>query len=268
MKSLREAWGDIARDWAGKSTMLFLDYDGTLTPIAANPAQAVLSQENRELIAQLVKTPDMQVVIISGRMLENVKTMVGVDGVIYIGNHGWEIEGSNMHFASLIPVTVSSMMTKIKYELITQLSDIPGAFVEDKGITLSVHYRLVGRDKEFLVRRIFEHICMPYRRQNEIKVHEGKKVLELKPPVAWDKGKAVLWLLKKQEILKGKGQVLPVYIGDDNTDEDAFAALKDQGITALVGPPRRFSAAQYYLAETQEVTEFLKQMAEGIHERL
>ena len=67
------------------------------------------------------------------------------------------------------------MMKKIKYELITQLSDIQGVFVEDKGMTLSVHYRFVARDKEFLVRRIFDHICMPYRRQNEIKVHAGKK---------------------------------------------------------------------------------------------
>ena len=161
--------------WADKRIILFLDYDGTLTPIAQSPSQAVLSQENKELIERLVKIPVFQVVIISGRTLADIKQMVGVEGVLYIGNHGWEIEGSSMHFESLIPVQVSSMMKRIKYELITQLSDIQGAFVEDKGVTLSVHYRLVARDKEFLVRRIFDYICMPYRRQNEIKIHAGKE---------------------------------------------------------------------------------------------
>ena len=141
-----------------------------------------------------------------------------------------------MHFESLDSrPDVSSMMQRIKYELIAQLSEIQGAFVEDKGVTLSVHYRMVARDKEFLVRRIFDHICMPYRRQNMVKIHAGKKVLELRPPVEWDKGKAALWLLRKQEILHGKGNVLPVYIGDDSTDEDAFIALKNKGITVFVG---------------------------------
>ncbi len=98
---------------------------------------------------------------------------------------------------------------------------------------------------------------MPYRRKSEIKVHSGKKVFELKPPVEWDKGKAALWLLRKQEILNGKGNVLPVYIGDDSTDEDAFQALKDKGITVFVGRSR-FIRAGYCLGGPTEVTEFLK----------
>jgi len=267
LKNLLKSWDSIAGTWGDKSIILFLDYDGTLAPIAQSPAQAILSHENKELIERLVKTLLFQVVIISGRSLGDLKQMVGIKGPIYIGNHGWEIEGSSMHFESLIPVQVSSMMNRIKYELITQLSDIQGAFVEDKGVTVSVHYRSVARDKEPLVRRIFDYICMPYRRQNMVKVHAGKKVLELRPPVEWDKGKAALWLLRKQEILKGKGNVLPIYIGDDNTDEDAFAALKNKGITVFVGAPR-FSAAQYCLAGPQEVTEFLRHIVDGAYEKL
>jgi len=268
MKNLSEFWDKIARPWLDKKIILFLDYDGTLTPIAQSPLQAVLSPINKELLERLVEIPVFHVVIISGRTLADVKQMVGVKGIFYIGNHGWEIEGSSMHFESLIPVHVSSMMARIKYELITQLSGIQGIFVEDKGVTLSVHYRLVGRGKEFLVRKIFEYVCMPYQRQNEIKVHAGKKVFELRPPVEWDKGKAALWLLRKQEILYGKGNVLPVYIGDDSTDEDAFEALKDKGITAFVGSPKRFSAARYYLAQPREVTELLKHIVDGAHEKL
>jgi trehalose 6-phosphate phosphatase len=267
LKNLLELWDGIAQAWMDKSIILFLDYDGTLTPIAQSPSQAVLSEENKELIERLVKIPFFQVVIISGRSLADIKQMVGLEGILYIGNHGWEIDGSSMHFESLISVQVSSVMKRIKYELITQLSDIPGAYVEDKGVTLSVHYRLVGRDKEFLVRRIFEHICLPYSRQNMIKVNSGKKVLELRPPVEWDKGKAVSWLLRKQEILKGKGNVLPVYIGDDSTDEDAFRALKNKGISVFVGNSKH-SAAQYSLAGTQEVTDLLKNMVYGAYEKL
>jgi trehalose-phosphatase len=267
LKSLLEFWDNLAAAWADKKIILFLDYDGTLTPIVDSPGQAILSLENKGLLGRLVKMPVFQVVIISGRSLVDVKQMAGVEGILYIGNHGWEIEGSSMHFESLIPLQVSSMMKKIKYELMTQLSDIQGAFVEDKGVTLSVHYRLVAPDKEFLVRRIFDHISMPYRRKNEIKVHAGKRVLELRPPVEWDKGKAALWILRKQEVLHGSGNVLPVYIGDDTTDEDAFEALKNKGITVFVGKPR-FSAAQYCLAGPQEVTELLKHMVNGAYEKL
>ncbi len=267
MKNLLEDWDNMAQVCADKNIILFLDYDGTLAPIVNSPWEAVLSQENRELIEWLVLIPRYQVVIISGRTLVDIKQMVGIEGVIYIGNHGWEIEGSSMHFESLISVKVSSTMEKIKYELITELSSIPGVFVEDKGMTLSVHYRMAARDKEFLVRRIFEHICMPYCRQNIIKVHEGKKVLELRPPVEWDKGKAALWLLRKQEILRGKGNVLPIYIGDDTSDEDAFRVLKNKGITVFVGTSGS-SEAQYYLAGPQEVTEFLKHMIYGVYEKL
>ena len=97
--------------------------------------------------------------------------------------------------------------------------------------------------------------------------HAGKKVLEIRPPLAWDKGKAALWLLRKQELAYGRGNVVPVYIGDDSTDEDAFEALKGRGVTVFVGPPR-LSAAQYYLKQTQEVTELMKRITEGVHEKL
>ena len=90
MKNLLEFWDNIAQVWADKKIILFLDYDGTLTPIAANPSQAVLSQENKELLSRLVKIPVFQVVIISGRALADIKQMVGIDGIVYIGNHGWE----------------------------------------------------------------------------------------------------------------------------------------------------------------------------------
>ena len=131
MRNLLQYWDKLTQAWHDKKIILFLDYDGTLTPIAQSPSQAVLSQENKKLIERLVKTPRFQVVIISGRTLLDIKQMAAIEGAVYIGNHGWEIEGSSMHFENLIPLPISSIMEKIKYELITQLSDIQGAFVED-----------------------------------------------------------------------------------------------------------------------------------------
>ncbi|MDE2223278.1 MAG: trehalose-phosphatase [Candidatus Omnitrophica bacterium] len=267
MKNLLDFLDDILQSWANKKILLFLDYDGTLAPIASVPSQAVCPKENRELIERLSQIAHYQVVIIGGRPLEDLKQMVSVKNVFYIGNHGWEIESSPLHMESLISVQAFSVMRRIKHDLTEQLSSIPGVLLEDKGVTLSVHYRMVSQDKEFQVRRIFEHICMPYRRQNMIKVYRGKKVLELRPWVQWDKGKAALWLLRKQEVLWGKGNVLPFYIGDDTTDEDAFEALRNKGVTVFVGDPK-LSRAQYCLPGPQDVTELLKHMIYGAYEKL
>lgn len=266
MNSLLESWKDIRKDSGEREIILFLDYDGTLTPIAKTPDRAVLSQENKELLERLAGMPRHQVVIVSGRRLSDVKEMVGIENIIYIGNHGWEVAGSSMQFENLIPLEFYSTMQSIKNELDKHLSEIPGAFVEDKGITMSVHYRL-ARDKGFLVRRIVERICLPYKRKGSIKFLEGKKVYEIRPPVDWDKGKAVQWIIKRQEILKGNVHVLPIYIGDDSTDEDAFKVLKNKGITVLVGKSK-FSSADYTLTGPHQVTEFLKNMVGGNYERL
>lgn len=197
MKNLLESWDSLIEQWVNKRIILFLDYDGTLSPIADQPFQAVLPPENKELIEQLVQNPRFQVVILSGRKLSDVKEMVDIEGVIYIGNHGWEIEGSSMHFESLVPLHVSAMMEKIKYELITQLCGIPGVFVEDKGVTLSVHYRLVPQDKEFLVKRIFDYVSMPYRRKNELKAQAGKKSAGVKTSDSMGQGQSCIMAFEK-----------------------------------------------------------------------
>src|SRR5438045_1187698 len=117
MRNLFDSWDELLDRWSTpKKIILFLDYDGTLTPIAESPSQAILSQETKALIERFSNIPLFQVVIISGRRLVDLKHMVGLEGLVYIGNHGWEIEGSTMHFKSLIPIEVSSMMRKIKYE--------------------------------------------------------------------------------------------------------------------------------------------------------
>jgi trehalose-phosphatase len=262
MKNLLQSFETLPQGWREKNIMLFLDYDGTLSPIADTPDKAVLPPENKELLKMFAGMPQCQIVIISGRALVDIERIVGVEGIDYIGNHGWEIDGPHIRFESLVPPQIMAALEQISNELATKLSGIQGVLIEDKGITLSVHYRLVSEDQVPLVRQIFDRVCVPYSRQNKVKIHQGKKVLEIRPAIEWDKGKAALWFLKKQLLVWGNGNVLPFYVGDDITDEEAFRAIKDKGVTVFVGAMGGSSHAEYYLESPQDVTQFLKQLAE------
>lgn len=267
MKNLFQLQARLDQDWKDKTILLFLDYDGTLTPIAQTPSDAVLPPENKRLLHDLARYPRCQVVVISGRAMVDLKQMVDVQGITYIANHGWEMEDPSMDLKSQLPADTVSAMEHIKNELILKLSGVKGVLIEDKGGTLSVHYRQVSLNQVPLVKKIIDHTCDPFLQINSVKILLGKKVLEIIPPIMWNKGEAALWLFKKQEIIKGRGQILPVYIGDDTTDEDAFEALKNKGITVFVGAPK-FSVAEYCLAGPQEATLILKHMAGRTYEKL
>jgi len=240
-----------------KSILLFLDYDGTLAPIAETPQKAVISPEAKDLLKKLSKKSNCSVAIISGRALNDIKTIAGIKDIIYAGNHGLEIEGPKINFVSQVSPRLKSIIRNIYEDAVSKLSKIKGVLIEDKGLTISIHYRLVdAKDiQEFL--SIFKEITGPYTVRDKIKINSGKKVYEIKPPVMWDKGKVVLWLLARQQFLSGENRIFPVYIGDDITDNDAFKVLKNKGLTIFVGEQGN-SEAQYYLKTTEEVAEFLK----------
>jgi trehalose 6-phosphate phosphatase len=260
LKHILDHWDSVKNLAAGKDIGLFLDYDGTLTPIVESPIKAILPQENKELLGGFVKIPSCHLAIVSGRALLDIKGMVDVHGIDFIGNHGWEIEGEDIRFESLLSPQFMSIIERIKYEIEAKLSAVNGTFVEDKRATLSIHHRLVSRDQVPVVHRTVHDICKPYIKQKQIKINLGKEVLEIKPPVEWDKGKAVLWLLKKRSFICGEGNILPIYIGDDTTDEDAFKVLKHKGVTIFVGSPEKISHAEYYVEKPQGVTEFLRRL--------
>ena len=240
-----------------KFVLLFLDYDGTLTPIVETPDKAIISQNIKDLLNKLSTSPHCRVAIISGRALSDIKGLVGLKDIIYAGNHGLEIEGPKIKFESQLSPRLKSIIRHIYEDAVSKLSKIKGVLIEDKGLTISVHYRLVDKQdiQEFL--SIFAEITDPYIVRDKIRINSGKKVYEIRPPVMWDKGKVVLWLLARQQFLSGKNKIFPVYIGDDVTDEDAFKVLKKKGLTIFVGE-KAGSAAQYYLKTTEEVTEFLR----------
>lgn len=259
MRYLFHHWAALEREIVDKYILLLLDYDGTLAPIAGRPDQALIPSQSKRSLQHLSQNLSCEVAIISGRTLSDIKQMVGLKDIIYSGNHGLEVEGPKIKFQSFIPLRYQKILDKIKNQLQEGLSVIPGAWVEDKGSTLSVHYRLVAPGKIPEVKTIFQENTMVDRLCRDIETKSGKMVLEIKPPVLWDKGKIVLWLLARQMFLLEDRELLPIYVGDDMTDEDAFRALQNKGWTVFVGKSKD-SSAQYYLNNPQEVSKFLQEI--------
>lgn len=253
MKYLFSEWDKLSKKLKNKHIFLFLDYDGTLCPIAKTPEEAILPEDIRALLKELSKINNIKIAIISGRSLEDIKKMTRINNIYYAGNHGLEIEGPNINFRFHTTPMYNVIIDCLKNKLNSQLYPIRGALVEDKRITISVHYRLVDKKHKALVKKIFFNAVAPYMHLKIMKISSGKKVFEIKPLVNWNKGKCVLWLLKKIS------NAMPVYIGDDLTDEDAFKEIRKIGCAICVGK-QKISHAQYYVKNTSEVSIFLKEL--------
>ena len=259
MEYLFRHWDWLKKELSGKCIFLFLDYDGTLAPITESPEKAVVSPKIKRSLERLSENPDRTLAIVSGRALDDIKRLVGLKNIIYVANHGLEIEGPNIKFRPPLSVRFKNALKDIKDGLTEKLATIKGALIEDKGMTLSVHYRLTTRRDELAIRNVLHEITRSYSTKGEVRVTHGKKVLEVRPPVNWDKGKACLWLLARERFALKNKEIVPMYIGDDVTDEDAFRALKDKGITVSVGRPIH-SWARYYLKDSDEVAGFIERI--------
>lgn len=241
--------------------LLLSDYDGTLTPIVERPEMANLPEETRRLLRTLAKNPRYTVGIISGRALADLKSKVALEGIVYAGNHGLEIEGFGSSYFDPVAEEVRPFLQLLGNVLASTLRGIRGVFVENKGLTLSVHYRTVDETEQDAVAGALKKVTEPLHTTGRIRVTQGKKVYEIRPPVDWDKGKAITWLLEKCRQVKRKSRVLPIYLGDDLTDEDGFKAIeKNNGISILVSDELRQSLAGYFVRSPEEVVEFLKML--------
>lgn len=251
--SERDKLREILKD---KLIYLFLDYDGTLVPIrdTPDPERSILPSSEKNLLRNIMKR-GVLLAIVSGRSLKDLKRMAGIKGVIYSGNHGMEIEGPGIKFEYPVKMGLRQTVKRLRHETQKKLAGMKGVFIEDKGLTFSVHYRLAKRTDIPKVKSIVVAAARPYVKRGQIAINEGKKILEVKPAVKWDKGKMVSWLINGKRLKPSA--VLPVYIGDDTTDEDAFKALGSKGVTIFVGKPRT-SRARYYIKSPAEVRRLLK----------
>lgn len=259
MVYLFSQWDKIKKNLEGKFLYFFLDYDGTLSPIAKTPDVSFTAKKIKKTLRTLSKSLRCKIAIISGRALKDVKGLLDLKEVVYVGNHGLEIEGPKLRFNAIAPTGFKEILKRIKSDLDKRLSAVKGVLLEDKGYTLSVHYRLVNKKYIPLVKTVFHETIITDLIRNKIKINSGKMLLEVRPPLEWNKGKAVLWLLARQKFALKGNEILPIYMGDDVTDEDAFDALKDKGITIFVGRPK-ISKAQYYLKNPKQVAQFLKKV--------
>jgi alpha,alpha-trehalase len=243
---------DLAKQSEGRGFAVFLDYDGTLTPIVDRPELATLSDAMRATVRDLARR--CTVAIISGRDRADVAELVGLERVYYAGSHGFDISGPNgFRMQHEGGVAAAPALRAAETRLRDRLAGVSGAAVEGKAFAVAVHYRLVQEDQARFVREVADEVAAGYP---ALRVTGGKKIVELRPRVEWDKGRAVLWLLRALNL--DGGDVCPMYIGDDLTDEDAFEALADRGIGIVVRDGSRQTAARYALDHTDEVRTFLE----------
>lgn len=250
-----ESFQTILADIGEKKPVLFFDYDGTLTPIVDDPNAAELADNNKKIIQQL--SHQFTVAIISGRGLTDLKSKVGLQGLIYAGSHGFEISGPNGLEMQYEPgKEVLPILDEVEKKLKKRIEAIDGCEVERKKYAIAVHYRQVEADKVEEVEIAVEEILVG---QQRLKIGKGKKILELKPNLDWHKGHALNWLLNKLDLVASQNH--PIFIGDDITDEDALKALNGTGI--LVGSHGQKTHADYRLKDTGEVYWFLQELGKG-----
>jgi trehalose 6-phosphate phosphatase len=234
-----------------REPFVVLDYDGTLAPIAPRPDLATMTRSMREAVAALAaRTP---VAILSGRALDDVAARVGLDAVIYAGCHGLEIRGPSLAYRHPEAARFSSSLDSAAEALNADLAAIEGALVEHKGLAIAVHRRLVAPARHAEIAAIVMRVADSHP---SLVRKGGKMVDELLPAVDWDKGKALRLMV---DALAGERFV--IFLGDDRTDEDAFAALGDEGAPIIVAAGPRPTAARYRLDDLDDVERFLRSLA-------
>ena len=238
---------------------VFYDFDGTLSEIVEDPDSARLVDGAADALTSL--SAACPVAILSGRDLADVRERIGLPGLWYAGSHGFELTGpdgthhQNPEAAASIPVLAGAAA-----DLADQLGHIPGVVVEHKRFGVAVHYRNAARDR---VGEVAAAVRTAGQR-TALRVTTGREVIELRPNIDWDKGKTLHWVLDYIRDNEGAGPLLPIYLGDDITDEDAFDAVDDDGIAILVrhsDDGDRATAARYALDDPDRVREFTERLA-------
>ncbi|CAM0913689.1 unnamed protein product [Alopecurus aequalis] len=248
----------------GKQVVVFMDYDGTLSPIVADPDMAFMSDEMRAAVRDVAE--HFPAAIVTGRCVEKVHSFVGLTELYYAGSHGMDIKGPTSNDDTRAAVLLQPareflpVIAEAYDALVEKTKCTPGARVDNNKFCLSVHFRCVDEKRWS---SLVEQVKVVLRDYPDLKLTQGRKVLEVRPPIMWDKGKAVEFLLQSLGF-DGRRDVLPVYLGDDRTDEDAFKVLRkrDHGLGILVSRFPRETDASYSLQDPTEVIEFLRRLVQ------
>lgn len=243
---------------AHSGCVLMLDFDGTLSPLAQTPEGAFLPKHTKILLQKISRL--VPTAIVTGRSLMDIKKKVGINNVIYAGNHGaeWDIAGTRGRIT--IPANVAVAISALRTRLRRVCRGYSGSLLENKGVGIALHYRRVqGRSVKKLLHEA-KRMIAPFQGRRLVTATESKKTLDIRPMVAWHKGYWAKFLCKKLGKL-----LFPIYVGDDLTDEDAFRMLR-HGITITVGKKGR-STAQYYCRNIKQVRLFLRWLLSVLGEK-
>ncbi len=245
---------------------VFLDFDGTLSDIVDDPDSARLTVGAAEALQALAA--HCPVAVLSGRDLADVRRRIGLPGLWYAGSHGFELTGpdgthhQNDAAAAAVPVLADAAVT-----LGAQLGAVPGVALEHKRFAVAVHYRNAPREK---VGEVTAAVRAAGRRY-ALRVTTGREVIELRPDIDWDKGRTLRWIIDRLTDRDGPDigvhPLLPIYLGDDITDEDAFDAVRRDGVGIVVrhtDDGDRATAARFALDSPEKVGEFIEQLADQI----
>jgi len=233
---------------------LILDYDGTLAPIAPTPDLAHLPCETKQVLERISHMPDVDISIISGRSLDNVRKMVGIDGITYAGNHGFEIQHPDgSMFTYPVPHEFVTKLNKLRSTL-PQICD-SGAYVEDKGVGLTFHYRNVDSSQR---QQIMDKAKKLFKEADLIP-QVGLMNFEAIPPVTWDTGRAAIYILRTLFGVDWCERVSTIYCGDDLRDEDAMRTLHGMAMTFRITDSQNTkTAANYRLPNPDAVLTMLR----------
>lgn len=250
---------EFDRRLAGRRPAVFLDYDGVLTPIVDRPEDARMSANMRRVVHELGQR--CSVCVVSGRDRAVVQDLMGVEDLIVAGSHGFDIwhpdRGTLRHEAAS---GFEQLVAEVTDELTQEVGALPGVQVEPKRASVAVHYRRADEPARQRVAELVERLLA--ERADELKQTPGKMVYELQPKLDWHKGRAVLYLLDVLGLTEP--DVVPLYLGDDVTDEDAFRALHGRGVGIFVGELavlERDTEAEFTLRSVDEVERLLDTLA-------
>jgi trehalose 6-phosphate phosphatase len=245
-------WKQIAeRICEKKRLVFFLDFDGTLVRIAPMPGAVRLDEGTREVLRKLAEHRNVTIAVISGRQRAELRHFIGIHKVKYMGLYGWESNGNKK-----VPFSVRVTLARTLVELLTELPAYPGVWIEPKRNSFSVHLKGTSGETQRRVREKLKKRVALLR--DTLQMMTNLRDVEVAPLSIGDKGAAVRKILG-EPAMRG---ALPIYFGDDLSDEPAFAATR-KGISILVGN-RRATRAQFSLRGPAEVTAALSRMEEMI----
>jgi trehalose-phosphatase len=254
-----ENFDELQTRFQNHRLVVFLDYDGTLTPIVSDPMRALLTPEMRATVEKL--RAKFTAGVISGRSLDKIQRFVGIPQLYYAGSHGFDIAGPNgTAIKNQVAADFVADLQQLRDTLALKVAGMAKAEVEDNIFSVSLHYRNVDAKYHDEIAEIAEAAS---KEHPNIRCNRGKMVFEFKPKIDWNKGKALVWLLQALGLDEHE-DVYTIYIGDDTTDEDAFDVFrtspKRKGVGIIVTEHSMTTSAYFTLKDTNEVRQFLDKL--------